>query len=103
MQSLAALSSQITGLSSAFATTMASVEDRLNRLETQMRALSTLSDEKAREQPALRNATVDDKENRTENQQQQSSNSNHSEAASRLRLQIESCSWPPKPSAFARP
>lgn len=100
---------------------ISNVEERLSRLESQMHTLSTLSDQTQdqihhqhtkRDSSPLADVTIagDNKENQIENQRSvSSSNSNgnghhvQSEAASRLRLQIESCLWPPKPSVFSRP
>lgn len=98
-------------------TKISSVEERLSRLEGQMHTLSTLSDETqnqisnyqqhTKRKSPLADATHDDKENQRSSNSRSSTNSNghhmQSEAASRLRFQLESCSWPPKPSVFARP
>ncbi|TYZ58281.1 hypothetical protein PybrP1_007525 [[Pythium] brassicae (nom. inval.)] len=103
-ETLAALSSQIAGLSDAFMAKISTVEGRLGRLETQMHALSTLSD--ARWSAARATATTTDtgdSERHREDEEERWSGSARSEAASRLRLHIESCAWPPKPSVFARP
>lgn len=105
-------------------TKISSIEERLGCLESRMHTLSALSDQtqdrfhhphqtKRTSSPCADGTDAgDNKENEIENQRASSadgsyssSNGHHvqSEAASRLRFQIESCSWPPKPSVFARP
>lgn len=106
-QALAALSSQLTELSDAFVAKISTVEGRLSRLETQVHAaLSTLPDAPSSRVRTTGPGLVIESERKRESEGEEDhwrSSSTRSEAASRLRLHIESCAWPPKPSVFTRP